>query len=288
MIRPGPAETTLAPVLEAIGLVRAELGPERAVVGFCGGPFTVAGYLVEGRPSRDFALTKSLMYREPALWHALLEKLTDSFSAYALAQAQAGADVVQLFDSWAGALSPADYREFVAPATRGGCSRALRERRRAHDPLRNRRLDAPDCDGRRRRRGDRARLAAPARRGLGAPRRAAAAPCQGNALDPVVLLGPWKRVRRAALDVLARAGGRPGHIFNLGHGVLPGTDPDQLGRLVELVHAESPSPAGASPRRSRWPGRGSRRRLASVPGMSADAHRGRGAVGGVSRRRGVS
>ena len=95
----------------------SELAPEQAVVGFCGGPFTVAGYLVEGKPSRDFAVTKALMYREPEVWHALLEKLADTFAAYTLAQAEAGADAVQLFDSWVGALSPADYDEFAAPAS---------------------------------------------------------------------------------------------------------------------------------------------------------------------------
>ena len=107
----------LAPVLEAIGLVRAALAPDQAVVGFCGGPFTVAGYLVEGRPSRDFARTKSLMYGEPAVWHALLDKLADTFAAYALAQARAGADVVQVcLDSWVGALSLSDYAEFQSAA----------------------------------------------------------------------------------------------------------------------------------------------------------------------------
>ncbi len=114
-LRVPDAEEAVGPMLEAIGIVRRELAPEQAVVGFCGGPFTVAGYLVEGRPSRDFAATKTLMYREPAVWHALLEKLADTFAAYAAAQARAGADVVQLFDSWVGALSPADYAEFVAP-----------------------------------------------------------------------------------------------------------------------------------------------------------------------------
>ena len=111
---PDPEET-LAPILEAIGIVRRELAPEQAVVGFFGGPFTVAGYLVEGKPSREFAVTKALMYAEPEVWRALLDKLADTFAAYALAQARAGADLVQLFDSWVGNLSPADYAEFVAP-----------------------------------------------------------------------------------------------------------------------------------------------------------------------------
>src|SRR3954451_24031607 len=108
-------EETVRPVLDAIGIVRSELASESAVVGFCGGPFTVAGYLVEGKPSREFATLKSLMYSEPAVWEALLEKLSETFARYLQAQAAAGADVGQLFDSWVGTLSAADYDEFVAP-----------------------------------------------------------------------------------------------------------------------------------------------------------------------------
>src|SRR5436189_3035119 len=111
-------EEWAAPILEAVRLVRAELEPERALVGFCGGPFTVAGYLVEGRPSRDFVRVKELMYREPSVWHALMDRLTEGFAAYVVAQTEAGADVIQLFDSWAGVLSLSDYEEFVAPYSR--------------------------------------------------------------------------------------------------------------------------------------------------------------------------
>src|SRR5206468_395440 len=102
-------------ILDAIRIVRAELDAEQALIGFCGAPFTVAGYLVEGRPSRDFAKTKSFMYREPQAWHALLDVLSRQFATYVAAQQAAGADVIQLFDSWIGTLSPADYDEFVAP-----------------------------------------------------------------------------------------------------------------------------------------------------------------------------
>jgi uroporphyrinogen decarboxylase len=216
--------------------VRAELRPDQAVVGFCGGPFTVAGYLVEGRPSREFATVKALMYREPAVWRALVDRLADCFAGYVAAQAGAGADVVQLFDSWVGALSPADYEEFVAPATA-------------------RILAAPDVPTIHFGTGASTLLPAMTRVGgdvvgldwriplddgwalVGEERGA-----QGN-LDPAVLLGPWQRVETAALDVLRRAGGRPGHIFNLGHGVLPGTDPDQLTRLAAFVqeHGNEPS-----------------------------------------------
>ena len=173
---PDPAET-VGPVLDAIRAVRAELRPDQAVVGFCGGPFTVAGYLVEGKPSRDFAVTKALMYREPAVWGALLDKLAATFAAYVLAQAQAGADIVQIFDSWVGALSPADYAEFAAPWS----ARVLAALADAGVPaihFGTGRLDAAARDRRRRRRRHRPRLADPARRRLGCRRRTTA-PCRG-------------------------------------------------------------------------------------------------------------
>jgi uroporphyrinogen decarboxylase len=234
----GEVERGVAPVLEAIGIVRRELRGDQAVVGFCGGPFTVAGYLVEGRPSRDFAVTKALMYREPAVWSALLEALSDGFAAYVVAQARAGADVVQLFDSWVGALSPADYEEFVAPWS----ARIFDALRAAGVPSIHfgtgtaTLLEAMGGAG-----GDVIGLdwRVPLDDGWSrVPGRAV----QGN-LDPTVLFAPWERIAAAARDVLARAGGRPGHIFNLGHGVLPDTDPDMLGRLRELVHAETAAAA---------------------------------------------
>jgi uroporphyrinogen decarboxylase len=223
------AEEWAAPILEAVGLVRAELEPERALIGFCGGPFTVAGYLVEGKPSRDFVRTKSFMYREPAAWHALLERLTEQFARYVAATAAAGADAIQLFDSWVGVLSVADYEEFVAPySTRvleaagvptihfgtGASAQLLAAMARAGGNAVGVDWRIPLDYGWAVVGGDRA--------------------IQGN-LDPAVLLGPWERVEAAALDVLGRAGGRPGHVFNLGHGVLPQTDPDALTRLTELV-----------------------------------------------------
>jgi uroporphyrinogen decarboxylase len=230
---PDPGEA-FAPLLEAIRIVREELAPEQAVVGFCGGPFTVAGYLVEGRPSRDFARVKALMLNEPSVWRALLDRLADCFASYVAAQSRAGADVVQLFDSWVGALSPAHYEEFVAPwsahilAAAGaptihfGTATAtlLPAMARAGGDVLGLDWRTPLDDGWSLVGHDRG--------------------VQGN-LDPAVLLGPWERVEEEAHDVLARAAGRPGHIFNLGHGVLPGTDPDQLSRLARLVQA-LPSP----------------------------------------------
>jgi uroporphyrinogen decarboxylase len=215
-------------VLEAVRIVRGELEPERAVVGFCGGPFTVAGYLVEGKPSREFTRVKTLMYREPEVWHALAETLADTFARYVATQVEAGADVIQVFDSWAGALSPADYEEFVAPYS----ARIMAA------------VDVPTIHFGT---GTATLLGAMAGAGgdvIGLDWRIPLDRgwdeigddhgVQGN-LDPAVLLGPWERVEIATLDVLARADGRPGHIFNLGHGVLPETDADALGRLTQLV-----------------------------------------------------
>ena len=213
-----------ANVLEAIRIVRRELDAERALIGFCGGPFTVAGYLVEGRPSRDFARTKALMYREPAVWHALMEKLAEQFARYVVGQADAGADVIQVFDSWVGVLSAADYAEHVEPFTArilsalavptihfgtGATEQLVAVMARAGG-------DVIGLDWRL------PLSAAPDDRAV-----------QGN-LDPAVLLGPWELVERAALDVLAQGAGRS-HVFNLGHGVLPQTDPDVLTRLTALV-----------------------------------------------------
>jgi uroporphyrinogen decarboxylase len=216
-------------VLEAIRLVRAELPADKAVVGFAGGPFTVAGYLIEGKPTREFVRTKKCMYAAPEVWHGLMEKLTETFTAYVRAQAEAGADVVQLFDSWVGALSVEDYREFVAPYS----ARVLDA------------VDVPTIHfgtGTAHLLGDMAAVGGdvigldwriPIERGwalVGWDRGV-----QGN-LDPALLLGPFERVEAAAGRILEAVGGRPGHVFNLGHGVLPDTDPAALRRLVELVH----------------------------------------------------
>jgi uroporphyrinogen decarboxylase len=218
-----------AGVLEAVRLVRAELAPEKAVVGFCGGPFTVAGYLVEGRPSRDFLRVKTLMQGEPGVWHALMDVLTDTSCAYVSAKVEAGADVIQLFDSWVGVLSPADYGEFVAPYS----ERILSS------------VDVPTIHFGTGTTGLLDRMAAAGGDVIGVDWRVeldrawdaiGKRGIQGN-LDPALLLGPWERVERGARDVLDRAGGRPGHVFNLGHGVLPDTDPDVLTRLVGVVRA---------------------------------------------------
>jgi uroporphyrinogen decarboxylase len=215
-------------ILDAVRLVREQLSPERAVIGFCGGPFTVAGYLVEGRPTREFTRVKTLMYREPQVWHALMEKLAEQFARYVAGKVRAGADVVQVFDSWVGALSVDDYEEFVAPYS----ARILAsvEVPTIHFGTGTTHLLPAMADAG----GDVIGLdwRIPLDRGwelVGEDRGV-----QGN-LDPVVLLGPWERIEAATRDILDRAGGRPGHVFNLGHGVMPDTDPAVLRRLTEFV-----------------------------------------------------
>ncbi len=233
---PDPEEAFGA-VLEAVRLVRRELAPEKAVVGFCGGPFTVAGYLVEGRPSREFALTKRMMLDEPELWHALLEKLAETFAAYVAAKVRAGADVIQLFDSWVGALAPHHYRSHVAAHSSRvlgavdvptihfgtGASHLLEELAAAGGDVIGLDWRTPLDEG----------WALVGERAV-----------QGN-VDPTVCLASWPVVEREADDVLERAAGRPGHIFNLGHGVLPSTDPDVLTRLAAHVRERSTVPVRA-------------------------------------------
>ena len=230
---PDPEEA-FAPVLEAVRLVRAELAPEQAVIGFCGGPFTVASYLVEGRPSREQALTKSLMLGEPEVWAALMERLSETFARYVAAKVRAGADVIQVFDSWIGSLSVAQYEAGVAGWTRqvleavdvptihfGTGATHLLETLTAEGG------DVIGLDWR-----------TPLDVGWSRVSNLRAAAVQGN-LDPALLLTSWEVVEREALEILERAGGRPGHVFNLGHGVLPGTDPDVLTRLAALVQERS-------------------------------------------------
>jgi uroporphyrinogen decarboxylase len=220
-------------VMEALALVRGELAGRHAVIGFSGAPFTLACYLVEGRPSRDYAIAKSFMYREPVAWHGLMDKLATVVVRYLNAQIAAGAHAVQLFDSWVGALNPADYATYVQPHV----ARIFSEVRGAptiHFGTQTTALLELMADAG----GDiigvdhRVPLDAAWQR-IGHGRGV-----QGN-LDATRLLAGWGPTHAGARDVLARAAGRPGHIFNLGHGVLPETDPDDLRRLVDFVHAET-------------------------------------------------
>jgi uroporphyrinogen decarboxylase len=226
------AEEAVPYVLQAIRLVRNELEGKQAVIGFSGAPFTLACYLIEGRPSRDYGLAKSLMYGQPEIWNALMDKLTDMVSRYLVAQINAGVDAVQLFDSWVGVLGPSAYKRFVQPYTRHifemvkrtgvpsihfgtGTASLLELMAEAGGDIISVdwRVDL-----------DEAWSHIGYDRGI-----------QGN-LDPTLLLTPWDVVEQGMFDVLRRANNRPGHIFNLGHGVLAPTEPDLLRRLVDAVH----------------------------------------------------
>lgn len=222
-------------VLETLRRLRAEVPREVAVIGFAGAPFTLAAYLVEGRPSRDFIRTKSLMLGEPTLWHALMTRLSSITIAYLRAQAAAGADALQLFDSWVGALAPDDYITYVQPHVR-------RIFQALHD------LDVPlihfgtntaslltemKDDG-----ASVIGLDWRVRLDEGWTLVGHDRAVQGN-LDPAVLFAPTRVIHAAADDILQRAGTRPGHIFNLGHGLLPGTPLDAVIGLVDHVHERS-------------------------------------------------
>jgi uroporphyrinogen decarboxylase len=226
-LRPLEPDADEPHVLEAIRLLRTEL--DVPLIGFAGAPFTLASYLVEGGASRDLARTKALLHGDPEMWDRLMERLARIVRAHLLAQIEAGAQAVQLFDSWVGTLDEGTYRRAVLPWTTSvldglgvpsihfavGASHLLGAFREAG----SRALgvdwrvgldEAWDVVG-----GDRA--------------------IQGN-LDPAVVLAPWDVVEREATDVLERAAGRDGHVFNLGHGVLPSTPVEHLQRLVDLVH----------------------------------------------------
>jgi len=228
-LRPLDPESDLAPVLEAVRILVTEL--DVPLIGFAGAPFTMAAYLVEGGPSRDYARTKALMIGAPDLFRRLLDRLADLSLASLRAQVEAGVAAVQLFDSWAGALHPRHYADHVLPTSArvlGGL--ADLDVPRIHFGVTTGELlglmaeagaDVVGVDWR-----------TPLDRGWA---RIGDRAVQGN-LDPSVLGAPWPAVAAEADRVLEAAGGRPGHVFNLGHGVLPDTDPDTLARLVDHVH----------------------------------------------------
>jgi uroporphyrinogen decarboxylase len=238
-LRPLEPETDVAAVIEAIRLLRKEL--RVPLIGFAGAPFTLASYLIEGAPSRTHERTKALMFADPDTWGVLMAALGGVALAHLRAQAQAGAQALQIFDSWVGALAPEDYERFVLPTMRTlfdgladlevpaihfgvGTGELLAHLRRAGG-------DVIGIDWR-------------TPLDAGWERVGHGAGAQGN-LDPAACLAPWDVVRERTLDVLARAGGRPGHIFNLGHGVLPATPPDTLARIVDLVHERTASGSAA-------------------------------------------
>jgi uroporphyrinogen decarboxylase len=220
-------------VLDAIRALRGEL--QVPLIGFAGAPFTLASYAIEGGHSNNFALTKSLLYGDPPTWHRLAELLAEVVADYLRAQVEAGAQAVQLFDSWIGALDALDYREFVLPHVRRifealadldvpkihfgtGTGHLLAAQREAGGTVIGIDWRTPLDEGWRLAGDDVA--------------------VQGN-LDPTLLFGPRERLLARVDDVLRRAGGRPGHVFNLGHGILPGTPPDAVKAVVDHVHEAS-------------------------------------------------
>lgn len=228
-LRPFDPEEAVGPLLEAIRLIRA--ASPVPLIGFAGAPFTLACYLIEGGPSRDFRRTRAFMHAEPEAWADLMARLVAATVTYLTAQVRAGAQAVQVFDSWVGILGPLDYRTVVQPWMA-----------RLWDGLRP--LGVPTTHF-----GVGTAGLLPLQAAAGGdvigldwhvaldeawatvPGRAV----QGN-LDPTLLLAPWPVVETTGRWILDLAAGRPGHIFNLGHGVLPETDPDTLRRLVDLVH----------------------------------------------------
>jgi uroporphyrinogen decarboxylase len=234
-LRPLDPDTDLGFQIETVTSLVRELPPEVPLIGFAGAPFTLAAYLVEGRPSKDHAKVKSLMSSDPELWHRLCDRLADMAIATLRSQVASGARAVQLFDSWAGALHPEHYRRWVAPhSAKIMDALADLDVPRFHfgvntgellDQMADVGADVVGVDWRtslaeaRRRTGGRVAL-------------------QGN-LDPSLCQGPWEVVEAEVRRILADNGGNPGHIFNLGHGVLPTTNPDILAQVVELVHAET-------------------------------------------------
>ena len=221
-------------VLDAIGLIKNQIGDRIPLIGFSGAPFTLASYIIEGGPSRDFIESKKMMYGQPAVWARLLTKLSEMVAEYLQAQIRAGVDAVQLFDSWSGCLSPSDYEEFVLPYSRTifdklegkgvprihfgvGTAGILKMMRRAGGDVFGVDWRIP-IDEAWALLGDVA--------------------IQGN-LDPATLLGNPGLIESRAKEILVRIGGRPGHVFNLGHGVLPQTQPENLRNLVGFVHSST-------------------------------------------------
>lgn len=222
----------LSYVAEAIRIVCRELRGKVPVIGFCGAPFTLASYMIEGGPSRDFAETKGMMYREPKLWQELMDKLVKVLSKYLASQVAGGAGALQIFDSWVGCLSPADYRRYVLPHSQ----RLIRSVSAHGVPVIHFGTGtAALLELMREAGGDVMGLDWRVELDDGWKRVGYDVAVQGN-LDPVVLLGPLQKIQEEVERILRAAQGRPGHIFNLGHGVLPRTPVENVQAVVEMVH----------------------------------------------------
>ena len=227
-----PPSETLAYVLEALRAVRSEIDGKIPLIGFAGAPFTLASYAIEGGSSRSFLRTKGMMYESPELFDQLMKKLTDTISSFLLAQAAAGAQVVQLFDSWVGCLGPADYRDYVQPYMRA----IFQTLKHAGVPSIHFGTGTADLLPLMRQAGGDV-IGVDWRTPLDTAweRIGPGTGIQGN-LDPAVLMAPQKVLAQRTGEILGKIQGRPGHIFNLGHGILPSTPVDSVRSLVDIVH----------------------------------------------------
>ena len=228
-------------VSEAVRLVCKHFGSRLPVIGFCGAPFTLASYMIEGGGSRNYVYTKKMMYNSPAAWGELMGKLVTVVSEYAVEQVRAGADVIQIFDSWVGCLSVEDYRRYVLPGT----TELVKKLQKAGAPIIYFGTDSATL--------------LPSMKETGAEvigldwripldqgwTSVGGGAVQGN-LDPVLLFARWEEIKPRAADILRRAGGRPGHIFNLGHGILPETPVENVKALARFVQEYSADAAGSS------------------------------------------
>ena len=226
-------------VAESVRLVAKHFGSKLPVIGFCGAPFTLASYMIEGGGSRHYLNTKKLMYSQPEAFDELLQKLVCVTGHYAEEQVRAGADVIQIFDSWVGCLAPGDYRQYVLPRT----TELVQRLKRTGAPVIYFGTDTAAL--------------LPSMKSTGADvigldwriplddgwKLIGDGAVQGN-LDPVVLFSEWKQIAIRTEEILRRAGGRPGHIFNLGHGILPETPVENVKSLVKYVQEHSPNVAG--------------------------------------------
>jgi uroporphyrinogen decarboxylase len=235
-LRTPPAADSLYATLEAIRRVTRELNPRNIpLIGFAGAPFTLASYAIEGGGSKNYEKTKGMMYEQPGAWQQLMEKIVTVISDFLLEQVRAGASALQIFDSWAGALSPRDYAKFVAPYTHELIAKAKTARAPVIyfstgttsmlDQITALGSDVISVDW---------RISLDnAWQQVGYDRA-----IQGN-LDPVALMAPWEEIQAQADEILRQADSRPGHIFNLGHGILPGTPVDNVRRLADYVHEKT-------------------------------------------------
>ncbi len=241
-LRPVNPDTDLKYVLDAIKILRGEL-KDVPLIGFCGAPFTVASYIIEGGSSREFLKTKAMMYSAPEVWRSLMEKLSMVLSDYLVAQIRAGAQAVQVFDSWVGALNPQDYEEFVLPYSQ----KILRDAKKENVPVihfgTNTTTLLPLM---KRAGGDVIGLDWRIPLDDGWSLLGDDVAVQGN-LDPALLFAPLPEIKKRVHDILHRADGKPGHIFNLGHGILQHTPVDNVKAVVDMVHEYSPLPAEEGP-----------------------------------------